>query len=796
MRANAQQGEEAMLITTRRNLLGGCAALGCALAAVPTMAQDAAAEPPAPQAQDSASGGLADIIVTAQRRSQSMMAVPLSIQAVDSTLLQKQGISRIEELQNSVTGLTMQYGSNGYLTPFLRGIGNQVAGNYAENSVAIYIDDVPRPRSSSSTELVNLERVEVLKGPQGALYGRNATGGAINIVTKEPNDEHSLLGRFTYGNFNTLEAQVFANVPVTDNVAFNVAVSHRERDGLIKATSPYASNPLRPTAGDTRQLNFAPGFDFPQKGPRGRHDYEDKNSDSIDAKLKIQLGDVKIVLRGDYTNIADSNTTGWINTRPEIVAATLSAITGFDIAPSDIVTGRPGRTSTQDQQGFKWLEDWGTSAKIEADLPGVTITSITSYRENTQVGSTEIDATPIPLAGFSADFNSKIFSQELRAVSNGDGPLQWIAGGTYFHDTTKDRISGEVGSILLPGGAAGLTREQVIAGEFPRITLPILYSTLKAKAFAVFGQLSYEFGDAFEVIGSGRYSEEKRTLVFPGQILTGGVEFDGARKETAFTPAVTLNYNIPSGGIVYARWAKGFKSGGLNNLLNPTATVNGFVVGVNQFKPEKLTSYELGYKAELFDRRLRVVASAYYYDYKNLQVARTLSAEATSFVLNADKATVKGLELELTGQVAEGITLSANGAYTDGQYKDFVVADAVNFDASGNRMLNAPKWQFGSTLDVTRPMNDDLNFVGSATVSYRSAFFFDPENSSFLKQNGYAIVNGRIGVRTSDEKYGAYLYVKNLFDKIYYGFGQQSAFGAFTSFGERRLWGGTVEMKF
>nr|WP_087574140.1 TonB-dependent receptor [Sphingomonas sp. CDS-1] len=775
----------------RRYLLNGVM-MGC-IFGTPALAQEVDA-PSTPQSQQTS--GLSDIIVTAQRRSQSMMAVPLAIQAVDSTLLQKQGISRIEELQNSVTGLTMQYGSNGYLTPFLRGIGNQVAGNYAENSVAIYIDDVPRPRSSSSTELVNLERVEVLKGPQGALYGRNATGGAINIVTKEPNDERSLMGRITYGNFHTLEAQLFANVPLAEGIAFNAAVSHRERDGLIKATAPYASNPLRPTPGDPRQLNFAPGFDFPAKGPRGRHDYEDKNSDSIDAKLRIDLGDVKIVLRGDYTNIADSNTTGWINTRPEVIAATLSAITGFAIAPGEIVTGRPGRTSTQDQQGFKWLRDWGTSAKIEADLSGVTVTSITAYRENQQVGSTEIDATPIPLAGFSADFDSRIFSQELRAVSNGDGPLQWIVGGTYFTDTTKDRISGEVGSILLPGGAAGLTREQVLAGEFPRITLPILYSTLKAKAFAVFGQLSYELGDAFEIIASGRYAEEKRTLVFPGQILTGGTEFDGTRKEHAFTPAVTLNYKVPGSGIIYARWAKGFKSGGLNNLLNPTASVNGGPVGINQFKPEKLTSYELGYKAELFDRRLRVVASAYYYDYANLQVARTLSAEATSFVLNADKARVKGAELELTGRLAEGVTLSANGAYTDGKYKDFVVADAVNFDASGNRMLNAPKWQFGSTLDVTRPVGNNLDFTGSATVSYRSAFFFDPENSSFLRQGGYAIVNGRIGLQTQDQKYGAYLYVKNLFDKVYYGFGQQSQFGSFVSFGERRLWGGTVEMRF
>lgn len=741
------------------------------------------------------SGGLSDIVVTAQRRAESLINVPLSIQAVDSSMLQKQGISRIEELQNAVVGLNMQYGSNGYLTPFLRGVGNQVAGNYAENSVAIYIDDVPRPRSSSSTELANIERVEVLKGPQGALYGRNATGGAINIVTKEPSDNFSAVGRFTYGNFNALEAQGYVNVPLSDNIAANFTYAHRERDGLVKATSPYTSNPLNPTAGDTRQINLNGGLIYPRKGPQGRRDYEDKNSDIFDAKIRLEFGDVKIVLRGDYTNIYDTGTTGWINTQPEVVAATLSAITGFNFTPDEIVTGRPGRTSTQDQQAFKWVEDYGGSAKIEASINNVTVTSITSYRENAQIGSTEIDATPIPLAGFTADFSSKIFSQELRAVSDNDGPLNWIVGGSYFHDKTFDQIQGEAGTILFPGGATGLTKAQILAGDFPRATLPNLYSTLKAKAWAVFGQASYKFGNA-EVIASGRYAEEKRTLDFPGQINTGGVSFSGSRREHAFTPSVTLNYNIPSGGIVYARWAKGFKSGGLNNLLNPAALVNGAPVGVNQFKPEKLTSYEAGYKAELFDRRLRVVASAYHYDYKNIQVARTLSAEATSFVLNADKAKVSGAELELTARVAQGITLSTSGAYTHGNYKDFVVADAVNFDASGNRMIQAPRWQFNSTLDVEQPLNNGLVFAGSGTVSYRSSFYFDPENTAALRQNGFAVVNGRIGVHTEDDRYGAYLFVKNLFDKTYKAFGGRTAFGTYVAFGERRLWGGTVEAKF
>lgn len=760
----------------------------------PTRTGDAAASVrPADQ-------GLAEIVVTAQRRAERLIDVPLAIQAVGDEALRKEGVTNLEQLQSSVLGLTMQYGSNGQLTPFLRGVGNSIAGDYAENSIAIYVDDVPRPRSSGSTELANVERVEILKGPQGALYGRNATGGAINVITREPSNELSGLARLTYGQFHTFEGQAYINVPVSDRVAFNLAFSHRERDGLIHNLSPYSSNPLRPS-GDPLQIRLDPNFQTPVIGPSHKQDYENQDNYSLDYKLRFNLSDnLKVVLRADYTVANDTGTTGWVNTEPQVLAGALSFLTGITFSSQDILTGQRGRTAYSDEQGFKHLEDYGGSIKVDLNLDSVAITSITSQRWNRFGASSDIDGTQIPVAGFTGYFRSQAFTQELRAASTGNGPLRWMVGGSYFRDKVHDLVAGEIGSFLAGintnSDGSLFTKTQYLSGQIPRITLPNLIGDLDVHSYAFFAQAGYDISPRLQLIASGRYTRERRVGLFPGQTLTGGVEFTGRRNEHAFTPSVTVNYKFPDAGLIYARWAKGYKSGGINNLLNPTAAVGNGIAGVNQFKPEKLTSYELGYKADLLDRRIRVEAAIYYYKYENIQVARTLSPSATSFVLNADKATVKGAEISLTGKVSNDITLSGGASYTNGTYKNFVVADQVNFDASGHRMINTPKWQLQGSVNILQPLTERLVLTASAAVSYRSGLFFDPENTQALHQNGYAIVNGRIGLQTSDEKYAAYIFARNLFNKVYAQFGQRSAFGTFMSFGDRRVVGATVEAKF
>jgi len=207
----------------------------------------------------------------------------------------------------------------------------------------------------------------------------------------------------------------------------------------------------------------------------------------------------------------------------------------------------------------------------------------------------------------------------LRLASSGDETFDWLIGGTYFKDKVNDATSGEIGAILafpVPGTPDGMggtnpllpfTREQILSGNIPRFSLPATIGKIDARSWAVFGQGSFEFTDTIELILSGRYTEETRDILFPAQVNTGNVEFTGRRKESAFTPAATLNFDLDDAGLIYARYAKGYKSGGLNNLLNPTARdVNGDPVGINEFSPEKLDAYELGYKAELFDRRMRL----------------------------------------------------------------------------------------------------------------------------------------------------------------------------------------------
>lgn len=763
------------------SLLAGSAWPGIAVAQVSPSAQ-----PPADKAQS----GIADIVVTAQRRSESLMQVPLAIQAVTENSLRSQGITRIQELQVAIPGLSIQYGQGGAYSPFLRGVGNALSGNYAENSIATYIDDVPRPRNRAGTDLPNVERIEVLKGPQGALYGRNATGGAISIITKEPDGELAGRGSASYGSFGTLELQGYVNVPLSEQLFFNAAISHRERDAPVRNLAAASSNPL--------QLPGRPAG-FPSGGSADDRGFERGNSEYYDAKLKFQATDtLSFTLRGDYMVADDTLGSGWIQRNPAVLAGILSALTGTTVTPDDFPNGgKSGSSTYADSLPVHEVRDYGGSLKIVGDLDGFTLTSITAYRKSRELSSIEIDATPLPFAGFSAYFRTKTFSQEVRAASSGDGPLQWLVGATYFDDRANDATAGEIGLILVPGVAGTLTREQILSGQYPRISLPATVANLKAKSWSIFGQASYAFDNGLEIVASGRYTEERRRLTFPAQLNTGNVEIARRRREHAFTPAVTINYDMGGTGLIYARYAKGYKSGGLNDLLNPTARdVNSDPVGINEFAPEKLTSYEIGYKADLFDRRVRLTAAAYHYDYRNIQFQRVLSAEATSVVLNAQKARINGAEVEISGRLGDFATLTVGANYNDARYKRFQVNDITNFDASGNRMISAPKLSLNSSLDMALPISPTLDFIGFGALSYRSGQYFDPENTIFNFQKRYAIANGRMGVRTHDGRYGAYVFARNLFDKRYAVFGQTNSTGTVVNYGDRRVIGATVELQF
>ncbi|MET0660577.1 MAG: TonB-dependent receptor, partial [Steroidobacteraceae bacterium] len=283
-------------------------------------------------AQSDTSGSeikLEEITVTAQRRVESLIDAPLSLEAINSDQLKDQGIARVEELQMAVPGLVMQYGQGGTLSPFLRGVGNALSGHYAENSVAVYVDDVPRPRLRGATDMPFVERIEVLKGPQGALYGRNATGGAINIITNQPNLEQ-LTGdaRVSYGTSDLIDVAGYINVPLAPTVAFNVAASHRERDAMVDNKAINATNPLRLPS---RPEGMSSGGYSSNKGS------ELADTDSVDAKIAFEPSDtVRLTLRGDYTKVNDTAASGWTQRDPATLAGLLSFLSGQVITADDL----------------------------------------------------------------------------------------------------------------------------------------------------------------------------------------------------------------------------------------------------------------------------------------------------------------------------------------------------------------------------------------------------------------------------------------------------------------------------
>jgi iron complex outermembrane receptor protein len=510
----------------------------------------------APAAARPETSGVADIVVTVQRRAENLTSVPLSISAQTGAQLAASGIKDLSDVRFNTPGMLSASGT-GYVQIYIRGIGNGVFVG-AEPSIATFYDDVPHVYGSLVEDLVNVERVEVLKGAQGGLYGRNASGGVINIITRQPSDKFAATVRLTGATRSTFQGSAYVNMPLNDRIAWNFSLTRNWH-------GPYRSNhALREPYNSSNAANPALVNQLAHPGK-----LNNQNVWSFDTKLRVRLADnFKITLGGDYTQDQDASGNGWIPVDPMTSYAIYKAIAplfGVTPLPPDIdhgiVNGRPtaqwrnpGKNESFGAIPNKsWTEDYGTSLKAELGLEGVDITSITALRYNNSQFQGDIGASKVPIAGFSTNFRRHYFYQELRAVSKGSGPFRWLGGATYF----KDHVNAFTQGITL--GVPGA----------------ITTSKLNTWNWSVYGQASYDITDHLTFQASLRYAHEKKTVDFPAIV---GKDYTGVTKQLSaisdltkvhkWIPAATLSYKVP-GGTVYARYAKGFKTGGPNPLVRP-----------------------------------------------------------------------------------------------------------------------------------------------------------------------------------------------------------------------------------
>lgn len=738
------------------------------------------------------------IIVTAQRRSENVLDVPLSITAQTGETLEASGIKDLTSFRFTTPGYSSGSGT-GYTQAFIRGIGNRIYVG-ADPSVATFIDDVPRVYASLNDQLLNVERVEILKGAQGGLYGRNATGGVINIITRQPGDAFAVEGSAAYGTKNTLELNGYVNVPLTDNVAANLTVNRSRHDDYTpnKAiANPYATyaaaNPgYTGTAAQIAALDSVSAV-----SPVNNQDVW-----SVDGKIAFKGDGFKVTLAGDYAKDHDDYGAFAFQRDPASAYGTyayLMGLLGFGAATLPQSAVFPTTSGKFDAlvgyNSFTYQEDYGASAKAEIELPGFDLTSITAFRWNRSQFNGDLGAAAVPIAGFYDDFHRRNQYQELRAVSNGDGPFSWLAGATFYHENID---------YLLQGVTLGFLGDTTT-------------SKAHATAWSIYGQGAYELTGKLKLTASLRWVTETKVADYPAQNVTvynpgpDGTPFTAddtytygvavgaataSTKADKLLPSVTLSYALPGSGTVYARWAKGLKTGGVNPIVHPDALAG----MANVFRPEKVDTYEVGLRTPLAGGKVDLTTAVFYNDYRDLQLTRTGYAGLPFYLVNAPSARTWGAEANLDWRVAPGVSFNANIGYLDAKYKDFSFAGApdvavLGFNYDGQRMLYAPKWQGGASLHVDRPISDKLNVEGTVLYSYSSSYDVDL-NAPLTSQDAYSLVNLRVGVKTSDDRIGVYLNARNVFNTFYAAFGQRDAVGSEQLPGAPRVITGEVQFKF
>ena len=752
----------------RAALLAGTA---MALVVTPAYAQDAAgssAEAVAAAATpDDPALDSGEIVVTARRRAESLQDVPIAVTAYSGAQLENQGAVDITDISDTTPNVTLETsrGTNTTLTAFIRGVGQQdpVAG--FEAGVGLYLDDVYLNRPQAAVlDIYDVERIEVLRGPQGTLYGRNTIGGAIKYVTRRLPNRLTANLRANLGTYKQADLIASASTPISDGLRIGGAIARLGREGFGDNLVTGASNYNKDIFAARGTIEFEPSAAF------------------------------SIRVSGDYTDDQSAARNGH-----RLIVGQLSGAPILD----DVYDTRAGLISPKQQ-----VRAYGGAVHAEYELSdALTIKNIAAYRKDKSQAPIDFDSLPSADVDVPAIYRNKQFSNEFQLLYEGSR-LQGVAGVYYLNANANnvfDVLLANTSPVALPGLTAAT------------------FGDVDTKTWAVFADATYAFTDQFSLALGGRYTNDKRSATViranylrgPSPALGGtGTQlgaltsnFEGKKTFKEFTPRASLSFELNDQNTFYVSYSKGFKGGGFDprglSTAAPDVDGNGTrsadeIFDYFLFEPEKVTSYEAGYKASLFDRRLRFALAGFIADYKDVQVPGSVGAvinNIPTFVgvtTNAGKASFKGVEAEVVAALyrsadrSSQLNFTGTLGYLDAQYDEFVT-NVANFDANGNatpgsraqpvdvadfrRIQNTPKWTTSGTLDYSTPVGAGEVFA-STTVSYRSKTFQFETPSPFLDQNGYALVDASL-VWKSTGGVTIGLHGKNLLDKEYRTSGYQ-----------------------
>ncbi len=692
---------------------------------------------------------LEEIIVTATKREQNLQDVAISMSVMGAAELARTGSVRLDDVTAFVPNVTLRQEQTLAFGEFIiRGLSTASGTLGLSPGVGIYIDEVYMGRGSAGlTALADVERVEVLRGPQGTVFGRNTTMGAFNIITRQPTHEFGGEINTSIGNYDLQNVNGYVTGSLlAETLAGKLSLSSQRRDG-------YLDNSLGPDVNDVDSLS-------------GRMQLLYTPSEtmefvwSLDATRDRATGNYQVgILDGviDRDNLTDR------------------------VAIPDV--------------GFEDRDLWGTSLRAEFELDGMALTAISAYRELEFEALSDQDGTAFTLISNLRREDHEQFSQEIRLASTSDGPMQWALG--FYH--YRENLSGTLDAVTGADGIwAALGLFDDLAGTLPTVMEPVLGlpfeladdtiiangSDGSTESNAVFGSLTYSLDDRASVTAGLRYTKEKRDVRLVQDIFASDptrttaaiflANFSGIPliddseelEDDAFSADLSYSYGLSESVTLYAKVAHGFKSGGFNVGLTfaepiELAFLNDWDPQM-EFQPEKITSYELGWKASLMNDTLRVNGAVFYADFRDKQ--ETIFVQNQGFSGdNAGVAKTQGLELETRWAASEGLVLSFNLGYTDAQYDEFEV-DAST-DNSGNRLPRAPLWNVSSALDYVFPVSDALQGTLRADVFYQSDYYADAVGTADFRTQEFALVNLRIGLRSADGVWSSSIWGKNLLDQ-------------------------------
>ena len=708
---------------------------------MPAFAQDTA-----PAVEDEAA-----IVVTARRREETLVSVPIAVSAFSGEALERGGAIDITDLANMTPNTTLEAsrGTNSTLTAFIRGVGQQDPVSGFEQGVGIYLDDVYLNRPQGAIlDIYDVERIEVLRGPQGTLYGRNTIGGAVKYVTKMLPQEFSLKLKGTYGSYDQADGIISVSAPLSDLIRVGGAFARLSRGG-------FGDNL---TTGD-----------------------ENYNKDIWAGRATFEMGGygqpVLMRITGDYTK--DNS----------------SARGGHRLIPGQ-VSGAPVLDDVFDTRGGlvdpkQYVKSYGLSMNITAELSdAVTLRSISAWRKDDSASPIDFDALPAVDVDVPAFYFNEQLSQEFQLLYD-QGPLHGMVG-FYYLDAKADTAF----DVRLFTTVAGLTA--------------YTQADVDTETYAVFGDFTFDITEQLSLSAGGRYTWDKRRADILRQNYLGGgsplfggagvafgapsTNFNGEREYKKFTPRVSISYKPTQDHNIYASFSQGFKGGGFDprGVGTNAPDLNGD--GIRQddeiasflsFAPEQVDSYEVGYKGNFMDGALYVAVAGFYADYKDVQIPGSVACTVSvggvatpSFcgvVSNAGKARFKGLEFESAARLGrdlmtpgDRLNLSTAVGYIDAEYREYITnIGGVPTDVAANREVqNTPKWTASGTMSYSTPVGAGSLYLASS-VSWRSKTYQFEIPNPYIDQKGFALWDASIVYTAPDDRWTLGLHGKNLMDKEY-----------------------------